>query len=1211
MAGRRSTSKVSFGTNRLSALWWRELELWTESGRLTRGKKYFSEGNIRSLAFYGPMHRIDAQVAGSYYNDYLVDYQIEPFNEFEQQKLRDLFTEHPAWLDALRQRMVPEDFVPYCDRVGISLYPSVMRYQCNCPDSGNPCKHAVAVSLAVIHRLDEYPIELFRLKGFDLDKQFPRHATAGAPSATLDAILAHDYTAGAIPFADIREALEAELPNVAASVIEPYARDGSSFALSRKLLHVLYEVSSLEVSKDEERLEEERPLWDNGYPHGLWLRLDRFNTFPVLRYDSLGPSWVIVQRDEGNNEPVVKSVPPKVVWEELDRLTLAKCEVHPHYALLKHALVIAMSLAKAGAMYPVAYRVGQSGEGRAVLWLPATMIEVVARQIATLQSEVEAQREGWRAFIPHHDERAALEDTSHYVIADTERNEALLLVSMALQWCIARSANRYPTFQLDPQVAPLYFAEGSASQGPDFVEECDRFFRPYSLSSLERPYLPVITVRRRTKDTLGVSLGILMKSSDAQDANRGRIEDTPEDALAQKPVSFRDVLQKKDYEAIRFDVLGLAQQLGQLSPIIQSLVKNEGKDHALDKDELTPFLFDQVPSLVFYGVRVRLPKSLRNYLRPQLHSEFQVQGGLSVLNRSAVLDFNWKVALGNTEITQEDFLTLSKEAGKVVPWGDEFVYLEPETIARMKAALESPRQVGRIAAIAAAQTGSYQGYPARVTDDIVQEIERLNQHPAVSLPVGLKATLRPYQERGFAWLHKNSVLGLGSLIADDMGLGKTMQVIALLLKLKEEGRSALPHLLIVPTTLIANWQHELSKFAPSLRFHVYHGPNRQLERDTDIVITSYGTARLDIERLAALPWQMIVLDEAQAVKNTSTSVSQALKQLRAEGGLIAMTGTPVENRLMEYWSIFSLVEPGLLGSQKYFQETFALPIERDQDPEALERFKLVTAPFMLRRVKTDKAIIADLPDKILVDRFVSLNTEQAALYQATLNQELKSIEQSEATQTKAQQRIRLMALMTKLKQICNSVSQFKDVPQKRPVPDSGKGEVLMDILQEAQDNQQKVLIFTQYVQMGERLQDWIEAASGVRPAFLNGTVPVKKRAEMVDAFQTDDAVRVMIISLKAGGTGLNLTRATVVVHYDLWWNPAVENQATDRAYRIGQTKDVTVYRLITRGTFEERINDMLNEKRNLADMTVTVGESWIGDLSKQELKALFELATDA
>ena len=595
--------------------------------------------------------------------------------------------------------------------------------------------------------------------------------------------------------------------------------------------------------------------------------------------------------------------------------------------------------------------------------------------------------------------------------------------------------------------------------------------------------------------------------------------------------------------------------------------------------------------------------------------------GKSFLGKDAFSRFDWRVAVGDRELTKEELTELAKHVGEVVQVGDDFVYLDPTELARMAETVDKQPQPTYLEKMRAALMGNYEnkGRQAEVlvSDEIRKRLKRLTEIDEISPPENLHATLRPYQARGFSWLMKNLRLGIGALIADDMGLGKTLQVIATLLQLKNDGElTKAKALVVVPTTLMTNWQREITKFAPSLSVGIYHGTSRVLPEAVkdlpDVTLTTYGLMRRETEKLAGYKWRLLVLDEAQSVKNATSGQSVAAKSLNASQ-TIAMTGTPVENRLSEYWSILETVQPRLLGSLKDFTETFAAPIETDHSESAAEAFRRLTAPFMLRRLKSDKSIIADLPERNTVDQFTNLTAEQAALYSKVLEAHMKklkkleekAVEDPQGTDIRTIRRGEVLKLITSMKQICNSPSQY--LKTETATPDSGKAAALFDILGHCREAGRKVLIFTQYREMGERLQTWIEKATGHRPDFLHGGVSVKARQVMVDRFQTDRSVHAMIISLKAGGTGLNLTAASCVVHYDLWWNPAVEAQATDRAYRIGQRRDVLVYRFVTAGTFEERINEMLMEKRNLADLTVATGETWIGELSAAELQSLFTL----
>ena len=407
---------------------------------------------------------------------------------------------------------------------------------------------------------------------------------------------------------------------------------------------------------------------------------------------------------------------------------------------------------------------------------------------------------------------------------------------------------------------------------------------------------------------------------------------------------------------------------------------------------------------------------------------------------------------------------------------------------------------------------------------------------------------------------------------------------------------------MVPTTLITNWMREIEKFAPDLEIFVYHGAKRKLEMNgKDIVITTYGLVRSDIEIFKKKKWASVILDEAQNIKNPETKQTQSIKSLKSPLR-IAMTGTPVENRLSEYWSIFDFLNHGYLDTLSKFIKKFAIPIEKDRNKKQLEVFRKITAPFILRRVKTDKSIIKDLPDKMELDQYCSLTKEQASLYQNIMDKTLKELESKDGIQRKGL----VLQLITHLKQICNHPAHYLKKPESSPDL-SGKTNMLLDLLATINENEEKVLIFTQYTEMGNKLQEMISEAFGHEVLFLHGGLTRKKRDAMVDSFQNEPCIKTMILSLKAGGTGLNLTAANNVIHFDLWWNPAVETQATDRAFRIGQKKDVMVHRFITKGTFEEKIDAMIKSKKELADMAVTQGEKWVGEFSNTELKEFFAL----
>jgi SNF2 family DNA or RNA helicase len=474
--------------------------------------------------------------------------------------------------------------------------------------------------------------------------------------------------------------------------------------------------------------------------------------------------------------------------------------------------------------------------------------------------------------------------------------------------------------------------------------------------------------------------------------------------------------------------------------------------------------------------------------------------------------------------------------------------------------------------------------------------------------------LRDYQHRGFSWLHFMKTYRLGSCLADDMGLGKTIQTIVLLLEDLPQSVNRRV-LLICPTSVVGNWQRELARFAPSLRVVIHHGVKRKKGpefedsiRDFDVVLSSYSLLMRDIETLQGIPWRAVVLDEAQNIKNAETKQARAARALQANYR-IALTGTPVENNIGELWSIFEFLNPGLLGTKTEFKERYFNPIHNSNDMDAADQLRRTTGPFLLRRLKTDPEIVRELPQKLEMKVFCNLTREQASLYAAAVRALEEDLEDKnlEGIERKG----KILAAVTKLKQICNHPAHFlRDHSELEGR--SGKLTRLTEMLEEALESDDRTLIFTQFVEMGHLLKSHLQNYFGREVAFLHGGVPRGQREKMVDRFTHDaEGPPIFLLSLKAGGTGLNLTRANHVFHFDRWWNPAVEEQATDRAYRIGQKKNVQVHKMICIGTLEERIDQMIEKKKAISGIVVAAGESWLTELSTSEIKSLIALGKDA
>jgi superfamily II DNA or RNA helicase len=670
--------------------------------------------------------------------------------------------------------------------------------------------------------------------------------------------------------------------------------------------------------------------------------------------------------------------------------------------------------------------------------------------------------------------------------------------------------------------------------------------------------------------------------------------------------------------------LGLAARL--FPPIVGSLRTARPQTCPLTVDDAYAFLREVGPLLEGSGFGVLVPPwwnkpGARLGVRAKLKTEQVV--GRGILNMDSLVQFDWELALGDETLTREEFERLAALKMPLVQVRGKWVLLQPEEIEAAIAFWEKKKaqqqmRLREALGLALGATEEAQGLPVQGVetsgwlDDLLRELHAGETLQELPPPDGFVGRLRPYQVRGYSWLAFLRRWRLGACLADDMGLGKTIQAIALLLYEREgNGSTIRPALLICPTSVVGNWKREIYRFAPSLRVMVHHGGDRArgeeltaAAQEHDVVISTYGLARRDVDDLAQVQWSDVILDEAQNIKNPAAKQTQAIRSLPSENR-VALTGTPVENRLSELWSIMQFLNPGYLGSQARFHKAYALPIERYQDKEATEQLKGLVDPFILRRLKTDKTIIRDLPDKLEMKVYCNLTPEQTTLYQAVVKESMEQIESAE--ETGIQRRGVVLGALMRLKQVCNHPAQFLKDGSALPGR-SGKLDRLGEMLEEALSVGDRALVFTQFAEMGHMLQAYLASLFGVEVLFLHGGTPQKQRDRLVARFQqARGGPPIFLLSLKAGGTGLNLTAANHVFHFDRWWNPAVENQATDRAFRIGQTRDVQVHKYICAGTLEERIDELIESKVALAESVVGAGEGWLTELSTDELRGLMTL----
>lgn len=1171
------SKRKSFGNTWWGKKWLDALKNIDYSNRLPRGRRYANNGSVASISLKG--NHIQAKVRGTRPRPYTVDLHIPTFNGSEKAKIIDLIVSNPLFLSQLLNRKLPSDLHELCKRQGIHIFPSSwgdLKGRCSCPDWAVPCKHMAAVLYLVANEIDKNPFVVFDLHEFDLFKglagigytlqgqeeiqiihveQLRRSGVAASEPLEFDLSLYDQLDFTQIP--DSRISLLTLLSE------NPVFYPEGNF---KGLLERVYKQVSKTISRKKAPASEEKTN----------VILDQIDEIELLLNGELAVLNCNFRDSKGKSIEDFQDISELIEWLEMTPLSTLEFSA-PAFQGLYWSYRFASRLAVQAAYIPQLLQIGS--KFFRTRWIPALLIPEV-RQTYELLLQL----------VPR--DIVYYKDTKHiYVI---ESDDALIsLLSVFLNYFVQAYQTQIDSYSRD-DIGNLFFKGETLKfdkfENREYPSAIQLWINKFYIS--DQDYVPVFIVDD-ADGVFEVSMAVEAKA----------------DPLAQL-ISISKLLKEQQYVGIRMKVLRNIAMLAEYFPQISGLIATGGKEKLFfDSREFVGILLNILPIIELFGIRLLLPKALRKLLRPQLSVAIEADEDgqvafSSLISLENMLRFKWQVAIGDQLVSHKQFAEMVMKFAGIVKINDQYVHFDPKEIKSLLDKLENPPVLKGHDLLQIALMEEYEGAPIQLNAEARKLMDRLMGAEGTEVPLNLKATLRPYQLRGYEWLYKNARMGFGSLLADDMGLGKTLQVISTLLKFKEENQlNKQKALIIVPTTLLTNWQKEIQKFAPSLLSHIYHGQSRSLEklREVDILLTTYGILRSDINLLNKQKWLVVVIDEAQNIKNPSTIQTKAVKKVKA-GVKIALSGTPVENRMSEYWSIFDFANKGYLKTLKKFKDEFAIPIEVDRDQKQLKRFKRITQPFILRRLKSDKSIIADLPDKIEKDQFCTLTSEQAAIYQNIIDTTMKSVESSDGIDRRGQ----IFKLITALKQICNHPKHFLKKGPEDPTR-SGKSEYLLKLLEAIFEQGEKTLIFTQYQEMGNLLVSMFKNHFEIETPFLHGGLSRKQRDEMVEDFQQNRSTRVMILSLKAGGTGLNLTAASNVIHYDLWWNPAVEAQATDRAYRIGQERNVMVHRFITQGTFEEKINQLLLKKKELADLTVSTGEKWIGELSNQELRELVTL----
>jgi len=1163
-----------FGKTWWGEHWLRSLENVDYDNRLPRGASYARNGYVKEVKIKENM--INSKVAGSRPSPYKVNLIVPPFFEEQVEKLMTKIIERPALISKLLNRELDPEILTIAEEVGLKVFPKQwtdFKMQCSCPDWAVPCKHLAAVIYMVSREIDNNPFLVFEIHKVNLLEELKKRGIFIADQKKTEIPLLSKLL-------NVRKLVEIDLdPEQVYTRIDFSQLQNLSEALVQLLpdsppfypganFREKYAAQFLRNTKETKRILAKKLDFDAVF--SLPAKTAEINHHTTISI-SIDNNNCLVLNGENHNLKKLEQLIPAVFRLNPDHLL----DYQPSVAAFHKVLFASIHLLANGMVIPQIVQL--DSKEFIIRWLPA----LIDNQVRIL----------------------------------TEKLTNILPPDLLLATKIVRKIEQQlpienQTFELLSLFISRFVPQLSKPTYGDLYE--DLFFKnkAYSFNGvgenaisggikvwLDRyhltteTYKPIITVTELENEQFEVQISI----QDSLDADK-------------LPISVSKILKEKQYEKQRYKIL---QTLSLLSPFIRGLDThiNLGANLPMiyDANDFAPFLIEILPAIRLLDIKILLPKALQELLKPKVSVKLRKNGDTQGFIRlEQLLSFDWQVAIGDTIISPKEFEKMMKNASGLFKFKENYIYVSDADIEKLHKFFTEDKPLNSYQLLQSALSEEYEGAPILITNEVRDLIRELTSINDIPLPEGLNAQLRPYQHRGYSWMYRNSRIGFGSILADDMGLGKTVQVISILLKFKEEKAIDDKHkaLIIVPTGLLTNWQAEIQKFAPTISSHIFHGTSRDYKLfDADVMLTTYGVLRSDTELLKKQKWQVMIIDEAQNIKNHDTVQAKAIKSIPSNIR-IAMSGTPVENRLTEFWSIMDFANKGYLGTVKSFKTDFAEPIQVFNDEQIVAKFRKITSPFMMRRMKSDKSIISDLPDKVEQNQFALLSKQQAALYEKTMRVAMEEIDGCADDKSLFKRQGLVLQMILALKQICNHPTNFLKNGQFDPLL-SGKTELLFELLDSIVESGEKVLIFTQFREMGDLLERFITERFGERPMFYHGGSSVNQRNEMVERFQNNRADKIFILSLKAAGTGLNLTAASHVIHYDLWWNPAVENQATDRAYRIGQKKNVMVHRIITKNTFEERIDEMIQKKKHLADMTVATGENWIGKLSNKELREIF------
>jgi len=1146
--------------------------------RLERGRRYANAGRVLSLELKDG--KAIAKVEGNYNPFYKVIISFPPLNGAEE--IYKLIEKDPQLMARIASGELPETFLRKLKKDGINLIPArwrEMKRSCTCPDDGDPCKHMAALYYIIAGEIDANPHVLFRLRGLDLETRFGKavvHKIAQPFAITFASLNEEKIKIDTDePFAFEEIPYCGELITSLLPPEPPFC--GRDFAsVMAEFYHRCAGARKWESAYDDDALEQT----EHDFSRSVW----------AVFYPSLvsGTEPVLIAQDINGGKKRYTLFEASNYF-----IQFSSEDGTASYSFLFYLFKFLNLVCSSGAFIP--YVVLDEEDTLKIIWRPFENLPAVSKMLKSL-----AERECGLLTVSSsfkidltkkHVNSAGKQTVSGRSVVD------IISAAFLSEWV----KNKFMLIRNE------FCKEDYRKQGiNEYAQLLNMFFMRMfiDVSSPAKRSLPIAI--DRWLSVLHIDFSAYRYAITIKDLTK-RADDSFE--YMNFAISMEVIEEEEDitlgvkktplYKCKDIEILRAPVALSNYLPEIKELFSN--KDFHLVEPRLVSFLDNASPLLTRLGITVNLPKSLAKELKPRLVIKNNTEGSLvKYLDLNALQDFEWQIAIGDEVMSMDEFQKLVKIKKAMVRFKDGFVKMQAQEFSRLLKKAKS------------AQPNVNDFLKAHFSGDSVlafderETINKIFEEHNYPIPASLNAGLRPYQERGYNWVCSLLLSGFGCILADDMGLGKTIQSITAILRLKEEGllhKKLEGHhgcLVVAPAALLTNWEKELSRFAPSLNVTRYHGSGRRFDKKSDVFLTTYQTTVRDAEKLKKVTFSLLLVDEAHLMKNSQTRISRTVRNLRSQYRL-ALSGTPVENRLEDLRSLFDFILPGYLGDAKSFKEQYRIPIEVNRSKEQAEALQKITSPFLLRRLKTDKNIIKDLPEKIVTNEYAVLEKEQAALYETVVAESMKKSKEIDPKERSSL----IFYLLTSLKQICNHPRVYdKESPAIAEL--SGKAQLLVTLLQEILANREKTLVFSQYVETLDCLDRIIKKELGEAALIYHGSLSQEARVDAIEKFQNDPSARIMLISLKAGGLGLNLTAASRVIHYDLWYNPAVENQATDRAFRIGQKRTVFVHRFITKNSFEEKIDAMISSKKELAEMTVKSGESWLAKMSHEELKKLFE-----